>query len=770
LKLAEIEWVEPVSVKIPDELLQAAGNDHTLAEALARRGILTLEKAAAFLDPRKYRPSSPIEIPGVETAVERIARAISSAELIGVWGDFDADGQTSTAILYSSLQILGARVTYYIPVRARESHGVSIPALDTFLKRGVNLVLTCDSGVTAHDAVDFAKTRGVDFVITDHHTLPPELPSAIAVVNPQRLPGDHPLRPLCGAGTAYKLAEALFDHYGRLAEAAQFLDLAAIGTIADLVALTGDNRYLVQTGLEQIRRSPRPALKALLNQAEINYTQITEEHISFIVAPRLNAIGRLSDANPAVPFLLATEASQVTALASEIETLNTQRKLLCDQVFQGALAQLQSEPDLLDGPALILSHPNWPAGVIGIAASRLVEFYQKPVVLIACPPGEAGRASARSIEGINITAALAANQQMLLTFGGHPMAAGFAIDPEKIPQFRAAFNHTVEVMAGAAQVTHTLSIDLILPLERLTLDLVETLDRLSPYGPGNPPFKLAARNLEVKGFSPIGKAREHMQITVEGPSGATRKIIWWQGAGLPLPEERFDLAFTVRASNYRGERSIQIEWIHARPIDEEVAVSARRPSIQALDYRKDPDPATALKNLLASGAWLVFREGEKALPINGVDRYHLSPVASLALWTIPPGLNELRTVLDAVQPSQVAIFGISSFADQLTPFLQRLAGLIRFALTRRDGQVSLQDLAAATCQREMTIRKGIIWWIAHGELSQVDIHDTVYFLRQGGLPDQVKLTKVEQELNTLLQETAAFRSYYLRVAPQQLLD
>jgi len=200
LKLEQIEWLEPEPVQVSPDLMQAAGNNHILAEALTRRGICLPVQVAAFLDPRKYVPALPKELPDLKIAVERIAQAIAAGEIIGVWGDFDADGQTSTAILYASLQILGANVVFYIPVRARESHGVTLPALENFIIRGVTLVLTCDTGVTAHDAVDFAKVRGVDFIITDHHTLPPELPKAVAVVNPQRLPENHPLNPLCGAG------------------------------------------------------------------------------------------------------------------------------------------------------------------------------------------------------------------------------------------------------------------------------------------------------------------------------------------------------------------------------------------------------------------------------------------------------------------------------------------------------------------------------------------------------------------------------------------
>ncbi len=324
-------------------------------------------------------------------------------------------------------------------------------------------------------------------------------------------------------------------------------------------------------------------------------------------------------------------------------------------------------------------------------------------------------------------------------------------------------------MEGTAPKPHTLEIDLILPLDRLTLDLVETLDRLSPYGPGNPPFKMAARNLVVKSFSTIGKTREHLQIIVEDPTGATRKIIWWQGAGFPLPEDRFDLAFSVRASNYRGERSVQIEWIHARPIEEESSQLSRRPAFQSLDCRKDPDPAATLKSLQASGDWLIFQEGEKVQGVSGSNRYHLRAAPSLALWSIPPGLSELKMILDAVQPSQVAFFGVAAASDQFGAFLQRLAGLIRFAINKHSGQVSLSDLAAAANQREWTIRNGIEWWIARGELALVASSDTSFTFCQGGVPAPATITRIEQEINDLLQETAAFRSYFLRADPQQLL-
>ncbi len=769
MKNQTIQWLEPQPVRLPSDLLEAAGGDRLLAEALSRRGIRTKALAEAFLDPRRYQPAPPSDLPDLDAAVKRIAAAIRNDEHIGIWGDFDVDGQTATAVLLNTLQALGAKTSFYLPVRAHESHGIAIPNLAAFLENGVQLLLTCDTGISEQKAVEFAVRRGVDCIITDHHTLPPNPPQALAIINPQRLPAEHPLHPLCGVGCAYKLAEGLFDHFGRRGEAAQLLDLVALGTIADVAQLTGDNRYLVQMGLERIHRQARPALQAMLELTEIDYTQVTDEHLAYILAPRLNALGRLGDANPAVPFLLSEVVESARPLALALETANNQRKLLCDQVFQAAQSQIEQDSGLLSEPVLVLSHPNWPSGVIGIAASRLVEAYNRPVILISCPPGEPARASARSIEGINITAVLAEEQELLLAYGGHAMAAGFSIEPEKISQLRTAISRSLRTLTTRESLAQQLAIDAYLPLDRLTIDLVEMLDRLSPYGPGNRPLVLATRNLTLKSFSPIGKNEEHLQLIVEDPAGVSRKIIWWQGAGFGLPEERFDLAYSVRASNYRGDRSIQLEWINARPIEDELLVRRRYANLEALDFRGTPDPLKALDEINCGDPCAIWQEGQKVETVSGTDRYHLEAAETLVIWNIPPGLSELNQILETTQPRRAAFFGLNSATDNLPGFLKQLAGLVRFAINRRQGQVSVAELAAATAQREMTVRKGIAWWIAHGDIIQVAGNGAVFTLRQGGAPDKAARIKIETELDDLLRETSAFRAYFLRAEIDQLL-
>jgi single-stranded-DNA-specific exonuclease len=771
LKSPAYEWLEPQPVAMPAAFQDAVGGHPLLAELLIRRGFNTIEKARPFLDPRAYNPCSPDVLPDLSRAADRLEGAIHSQELIGVWGDFDVDGQTSTALLVSGLRRLGARVTWHIPVRARESHGVNLPNLTTFIDSGVQLVLTCDTGITAHDEVAYAHNRNVDMIITDHHTLPPELPAAYAVVNPQRLASDHPLASLCGVGCAYKLLEELYLRRDRGDDVTQFLDLVALGMVADLAALTGDGRYLVQRGLEVLRGGQRLGLQVMLKKAELSNLHLTEEHISYVLAPRLNAVGRLDDANPLVEFLTSTDQASIEPIAESMERLNSRRKLLCDQVFEGALSQIEAQPALLDNPALVLNHPDWPAGVIGIVASRLVELYNRPAILLASPPGQLARASARSVEGINITAAIAAHQELLLAFGGHPMAAGFAIDPAKIPEFRHALNRSLKKATEGRPSDRTLAIDAILPLEQLNLELVETLERMAPFGPGNSAPVLATRGLRLQ--SPptkVGKSGEHLQILVEDAYGSGRKVIWWQGEASQVPEERFDLAYTVRASNFRGQAEIQIEWLHARVIEESLRL-ARPSRYTILDYRQEPDPAVRLCELLKdSSDTQVWAEGETPPQSNGVSRYNLAPAATLVIWSVPPGRAELTAALQVVAPKKAALFANQAASDGYEDFLTRLAAMLNYAIHHNEGRAEITRLAAALSQREITIRKGLDCLVALGQVSLCAQDGDRLQVAAGNKTRVAALPQIEIELRSLLQETAAFRAYFTRANPDQLLE
>jgi single-stranded-DNA-specific exonuclease len=618
----------------------------------------------------------------------------------------------------------------------------------------------------------------VDVIVTDHHDLPASLPDAYAIINPKLLsplPGGetHPLGTLPGVGVAYKLAEALYVRAGNPEGVDQYLDLVALGIVADLALLRGEARYLLQRGLEALRHPRRTGLQTMMALAELYPEHLTEEHIGYVLAPRLNALGRLSDANAAVELLTTQDSGRARVLASQLEGLNAQRQLLTNQVFQAAQAQIERTPSLLDHAALVLAHPRWPAGVIGIVASQLVEQYNKPVVLISTPDGGPARGSARSIEGVNIAAAIASQAELLDRFGGHPMAAGLALHAERVDEFRSGLSKAVEEMLGQIETEPHLNIDAFLDLSGISLKLVEDLERLAPFGPGNPALTLACNDLVLKNHTEVGRNREHRRMFVEDERGKIQEIIWWNGSNWRLPEGKFDLAFHLRASDYRGQREVQVEWIASRPAGGTSALPAEAIPITVLDYRGKPQPLQVLKSLPEADL-LVWCEGEAknklaAFGLNVQDRDTLSPGQTLAIWTTPPGQRELRAVLQTVSPQKVYLFGLDPVETELETFLKRLAGLVKYSLTHQNGQVRISHLAAGTAQRETAIRKGLAWMAAKGYLRVSEEGDR-WVVSKPGEADPHDLKQITSQLQAMFKETAAYRAHFARSSAEHLIN
>ncbi len=627
MERARREWREPAPVDLPGALADHVGGHALVAQYLARKGITSVTAAERFLSPEKYSPASPSELPDIDRAVDRLERALRDKDRILIWGDFDVDGQTSTALLYSALKRRGARLRYHVPNRFREGHGIHPPTLKRHLDGDVDLLLTCDTGVSAHDAVQHAADRGVDTIITDHHALPETLPEAAAVVNPRRLPAGHPLRELPGVGVAFKLMEAL---NGRAASD-NLLDLVALGIVADVMPQVDDTRYLLQRGLALLRENRRPGVKAILERADIAADELNEGHIGFGIAPRLNALGRLDDANPAVELLTTSDWARARILANSLESYNARRKFLSNQVYESAIAQIENEPWLLDYAALVLSHEDWHSGVIGIVASRLVEEFGLPAALIATPD-ETGRGSARSLEGIDLTAALGRASEQLIRFGGHSMAAGFSLPADKIFQFRRALSRAVRAMAGDAPAAPALTLDGYLELSDISLALTADIERLAPFGNGNPPLTLATRNLKVASGKGLGRRGEHLQVEVEDAGGRRQRVIWWRGAKADLPSGRFDLAYTLRSSRYKGEREALVEWLDCRPLDAApIDVEAPAPAYELQDFRHCAEPLNMLAQAREDYPTATIWSEVEAID-GAVDRLQLAPSETLIVW------------------------------------------------------------------------------------------------------------------------------------------
>ncbi len=778
-----MRWIDP----LPLRQTPLPGLHPLVGQTLIRRGISTPAAARAFLDPDSYSPSPAADLPGLSAAAERILRAIQAGDSICVWGDFDVDGQTSTTVLVQTLQALGADVTWHIPVRAQESHGVNIENLARVIAAGAKLIVTCDTGISAHAAVEYAQSRGVDMVITDHHDLPlapsgaqrsrgafdPDslnLPPAAAVVNAKLLPEDHPLATLAGVGVAYKLAETLLLNSEFRIQNSELLDLVALGLVADLAILRGDARYLVQKGLTQLRNTQRLGLKIMMELAELTPAHLTEEHIGFALGPRLNALGRLGDANPSVELLTTSDPVRARVLATQLEGLNAQRKLLCDQVTMAAEAQLRQNPDLLAQPALVLAHPAWPGGVVGIVASRLVERYRKPAILLTAPPNEPARGSARSIEGLNITAAIAEQKDILIGFGGHPMAAGLSLEAEKLPEFRRRLSKTVEKLLAESQVEEAaLQIDSWLPLDEANLDLAEQLEKLAPFGPGNEKLILATRSLVIKSSTGLGKNKEHLKLTVEDENGSSQQVLWWDGgsAELPEPGSKIDLAYTLRASDWRGARQTQLEFVDLRVVEQE-RMEVRSKRLEVVDFRGAENPLEILAAERQKSKVVCWAEGEDKKRIGGVDRNGLAKADTLIVWSTPPAREEIRAALETVRPEKVIVFASEPGMDDFNTFLARLTGLVKYTINKKAGQTSYSELAAATAQKVAAARLGVDWLVKRGQAKVESESGDQVVLAAGGAGDESAAETVKVQLLSILKETAAFRAHFQKADAKTL--
>lgn len=760
-------FAEPLPVD--SAVTTMVGGDPIVAQLLARRGLVTPHAAAAFLNPDRYMPAQPTELPDLAAAAERLYRAVTRGEKIAVWGDFDADGQTATTLLVSLLRDLQADVIFYIPQRLLESHGIKIDPLKRLLDQRINVLLTCDTGIAEHEAIAFAKSQGVTVLVTDHHDLPDEFPQADALINPKRLPSTHPLRSLPGVGVAFKLAQHVWQLAGEPDRADDYLDLVALGIVADVAELTADTRYLLQRGLDRLRRTQRLGLQAMLALAKIDAANLSAEHIGFGLGPRLNALGRLGDANLAVELLTTTQLTRARILASQLEGLNNERKLLMEQILVAAQEQIVKDPSLLEYSALVLHQAYWHSGVIGPVANRLAEQYQRPVVMLV-GDGNVLRGSARSVAGVDITTALKLCDEFILSVGGHPGAAGVSLPAENLPVFRRALSDSVNLIRDPEAAADGLLIDTVLPLDRITLELAQEIDRLAPFGEGNPAATFAAQDISVEHDRTFGRRGEHREVTIADREGHAQTLIWWRGAEIDLPEARLDVAFQIKASTFRGEVALSIEWVDFREAEVSVTEIAAPPlQIEVLDWRAKNPAQITLQDFSATPGLATWADGAATAPFVLTRRYDLPQAEALVIWSAPCGWRELVYAIERVKPTTIYLCAADAADDRVEPFLKRLTGLLKHDLTQRGGRVALTRLAAALNQRLITARKGIAWLEAAGQISVRDWSEEHLTVELGG-PVSAEADELASELKVLLAETAAWRQYYRHLKVELIAD
>jgi single-stranded-DNA-specific exonuclease len=602
------------------------------------------------------------------------------------------------------------------------------------------------------------RDQGIQVIVTDHHALPEKLPPAHAIINPQRLSRDHPLRNLPGVGVAYKVMEGLFSFIGKAFEPGPYLELAALGIVADVAELRADTRFILQKGLINLRHTDRLGLQTLYANANLNPSSINESHIGFQIGPRLNAIGRLGDANPIVEFLITDDSGRSRVMGMQIEATNAKRRFESRQVEKAAEEMLQKSPDDRHAPGIVLHHPDWPGGIVGIVAGHLVEKYQKPVILLTGKDPVHG--SARSVEGINIHEVISDCSDLLSNFGGHPMAAGLSMPAQNMVAFKRKFLSKVKEVLTVVEVIPTLEIDQVLKLNEITIDFVNDIQRLAPFGAGFPALRFLIKGLNIVSHNVVGGNGEHRQVLVEDTSGFQQHIIWWNGGDTLLPEAQFDLVCTLSKSDYRGTPQINVEWIDYH-LTRKGRKDVARQKYEINDYRQAFDPIQLLlSEIKQSTKCLVWVEGSKMDEINTVTRNEIHKTDTLIIWTTPPTQEVLMSAIQAAKPKRLVVFGKEPNLRKLTPFLEKLAGLAKYTVHQKNGQVNIEELASACAVQRDAVSIGLKIWEARGHLT---------FVREG-FQLSIELTKSEPNfmaekeytsiLRQLIEESNAYRRFF----------
>ncbi len=535
-----------------DQLAKQLNISPIVAELLVERGMTTQQEASQFLTPQLDTLHDPMQMHDMQKAVTRITTAIEEGQRITVYGDYDADGVTSTALMYETLLTLGANVNYYVPNRFTDGYGPNVKAFGQLIDEGTQLFVTVDNGVAGNDAIETANERQVDVIVTDHHELPKQLPNAFAIVHPRYPGSEYPFGDLSGVGVAFKVAWALLEELPT-----ELLDLVAIGEVADLVSVTDENRVLISFGLQQLRQGLRPGIHELVNLAGLNEQQLTETNIGFGIAPRLNALGRMDDANVGVQLLTTLDDDEAQQLAQKTETLNQKRQKLVNDITEEALVQANL-PENEDRHTLIVAGENWHEGVLGIVASRLVEQTGKPTLVlnIDSQKGQA-KGSGRSVAHYDLFKAIDAYREITTAFGGHQMAVGLTIPVTEIDHLKEGLETAAAQQNFDGTTKPILTINEQIEPNQIDLTLYNQIEQLAPFGPDNlrPVFEI--KNSDISAVKSMGKTNKHLKFQV----GNLTTIAFNQGQHAQLLSQDANglkLAVTIDLNEWQGRQKVQL--------------------------------------------------------------------------------------------------------------------------------------------------------------------------------------------------------------------
>ncbi|MGN0018409.1 MAG: single-stranded-DNA-specific exonuclease RecJ [Candidatus Gastranaerophilaceae bacterium] len=689
-------------------------NKPLIERLLAVRGIVKKEDIKDFLNPLEIKLSEPTVFCDMQKSVERIVKAIESNEKILIYGDFDADGITSTSVLIKTLKHLNANVDYYIPDRENEGHGMNTKTLVKIMtQKKPKLLITVDCGISNIEEVKFLNSFGINVIITDHHEAPETLPEAYAIINPkaQNSLDDslstkkiQELTSLAGCGVAFKLAQALLLHFKKPEFIYEILPFVAVGTVADLVPLIGENRYFVIKGLDLISQGKHAGLTKLLESSGYNIERgITSDNIAFGVAPRINATGRLDNVEMSLKVLLSDNPIEIEQAVQTLNELNKVRQNLCEEIF------LEAEEMYLNGntddSAIILFKPDWNVGIVGIVASRFVEKYYKPAFIMTYhAESKQYRCSARSIKGINLYDAIDINSDLFEGYGGHEMAGGFSFAEDKVTfeQVKETLNNTIKEMSEGIDLNPVVNIDLLLNEKDLDINIVDEISKLEPFGMANPSPIFAINDFIIKEKTLMGENKNHLRLTVQKES-SQYTCVWWSKGDIGLVNgDKVDIAFSPKLNTFRDNTTLQliIEDIHSESLKEQENQKTDN-SVKVFDHRNKTEIMPQVEDYVKTSKMdiLVFAENKKVIdylkPYKSlsekiVSRDTIKKADSIMFFDYPPCEEIMDNILKTISPKHIHFMPIKHSTLDEQEILKTISGMVKYTCNNKNGEFDIQ--------------------------------------------------------------------------------
>lgn len=684
---------------------------------LFSRGIKTDKEIYEFLHPLEMTPYDPNVFVDMEKTIERLSNAVDNNEKIVIYGDFDADGVTSTSLLYKTFKYLGADVNYFIPDRDKQGHGFDTKALVKLMTTvKPKVIISVDCGISDVEAVNFINSFKIDVIITDHHEAPEELPKAFAIINPKApnaldenltAKDIESLTSLAGVGVAFKVAQGLLKHYNKTEFVYEILPFVAVGTISDIVPLIGENRYLVTKGLELISQGKHYGIKRLLESAGYKVEKgITSENIAFGVAPRINASGRLDTVEDAVKILISDNKQEIETSVISLNNFNKVRQELCQNMFLEAEEMLKQEGNR--NPAIILYKPEWHIGIIGIVASKLVEKYYKPTFLMTySEETQQFRCSARGVEGLSLYDIISANSELLDGFGGHKLAAGLYFSKEKssFEQVKSALNKTLKEMLNGQELKPFIDVDTEVYPTDINVELVEEISQMEPFGASNPSPIFAMKNLKIKEKRLMGENKDHLRLTVQSGTCEFTCVRWQMGDISLVPGDMIDIAFHPQINEYNGNTSVQliIDDIHSDMLKDD---EPQEVGLKLYDHRKKTNILPLVNDYVKNSKQniMIFAESKAVkdllTPFSNLitktfTREKVTPCDALMFFDYPADKETFDYIIEEARPSSIHFmnYNIKYFDDK--EFLTTFIKMLRYAEHNNEGKVNFLRCSSA---------------------------------------------------------------------------